>query len=57
VERNEDARYGATISLPAQRWRGHTTADGEEFNYEDADVGIPVDEIREKGEVGPKTDL
>jgi hypothetical protein len=57
VERNEDARYGATIGLPAQRWGGHTTADGEEFNYEDADVGIPVDEIREKGEVGPKTDL
>lgn len=57
MERNEDTRYGATVGLPAKRRGCHAAADGEQFNYEDTDVGILVDEIGEKGEVGPKTDL
>lgn len=45
MERNEDARYGATVGLPAKRRGCHAAADGEQFNYEDTDVGILVDEI------------
>lgn len=43
LEGCKDARYGATITVAAQRRRCHVHADVKKLDYYDADVRVLVD--------------